>query len=179
MWIIAAVSVLLTFAGSPAEAKFVFELNDDFEQCEPDVPFPALNLSGLEFTILEYNTVISGKISFTEDYEAPVRVNFRSMRLERGTWRQGDIARTEMNVCPKLLSPLEPWFCVTRHFQQKRCPFKAGHEEILPMIEVGDFGIQLPPSFAGDWKFFMGLELKRNGRKVKECFAFTASVVEA
>lgn len=54
------------------------------------------------------------------------QLNFRSLHLERGIWRQGDFARTEMNLCNKLLSPLEPWFTITRHFQQKRCPYKAG-----------------------------------------------------
>lgn len=52
----------------------MFEFNDDFEQCEPDVPFPALDLSGLVITTLEDGMGLSGKLLFIEDYNAPVMV---------------------------------------------------------------------------------------------------------
>ncbi|XP_021702496.1 uncharacterized protein LOC110676928 [Aedes aegypti] len=180
MLALAQVALVFAFFGCPSEATFAIELNDDFDQCAPDVPLITLNVSGLEFSPIEGGTSmhISGSMVFMEDYVAPVRLNLWSLRLERGTWVPGSIERTEMNMCGKLMSPLEPWFFFTRHFRQKRCPFKAGHVETLSNIEVGSFGLELPASFAGDWKFFMELERHLNGHLVKQCLSMSASIVE-
>ncbi|XP_062551776.1 uncharacterized protein LOC134217036 [Armigeres subalbatus] len=179
MLIFANYLLFLTLLRYLTEAKFVFELNDDFDLCSADVPMVAINFSLIEFIPIEGTSMrIAGKVGFIEDFAPPLQLNFRSMRLERGTWIPGEISRTETNLCLKLMSPMEPWFAVTRHFRQKRCPYKAGHFETLSSIQVGSFGIDLPSSFAGDWKFFIEIERKSKGNVQKQCTTLTASVVE-
>ncbi|XP_029708596.1 uncharacterized protein LOC109419727 [Aedes albopictus] len=181
MLILLKCSLLLVFLSRPSESKFAVELNDDFDQCSPDIPILSINTSKLVFSPIEGGSTsmhISGDLVFMEDYIAPVEVNFWSLHLERGTWVPGSIERTERDLCGKLMSPLEPWFFLVRHFHRKRCPFKAGHVETLPDVEVGNFGLELPASFAGDWKFFLQMDRRLQGRLVKQCLVLSASIVE-
>lgn len=58
------------------QAKFVFELNDDFDLCSADVPMVAINFSLIEFIPIEGTSMrIAGKVGFIEDFAPPLQVN--------------------------------------------------------------------------------------------------------
>ncbi|XP_055638829.1 uncharacterized protein LOC129776912 isoform X2 [Toxorhynchites rutilus septentrionalis] len=120
--------LFLTFLPNDLLGKFVFDIQDNFLQCNPDTPLPAVNLSDFQFTEMEGGDTmqVSGNVLFVKEYGGFVRLDLHSQRLLRGTWGEGEISRSEANLCAKLQFPMEPWYPITKHFQQKSCPFKAG-----------------------------------------------------
>ncbi|KAL9707143.1 hypothetical protein quinque_010661 [Culex quinquefasciatus] len=162
-------------------AKFVFnfDLEDNFKQCEDGIPMPALNMSTLKFSELDDSSMqVTGKVIFEDDYPPPIALRLYSLRKMRGAWVPGELSRSDFDVCMKLQIPTEPWYTFTKHFQQKRCPFRKGHEEILPDVPYQDLGLGLPADFAGEWKIFLEIIVNRNGRKVKECLTIPTTILE-
>ena len=53
------------------------------------------------------------------------------------------------------------------------------HKEKFDMVEVGSWGVTLPPSFAGDWKVYIEMWITREGRVDHECSLTPATIYEA
>ncbi|XP_039443220.1 uncharacterized protein LOC120423461 [Culex pipiens pallens] len=175
------VTICAVFLFQTVYAKFVFnfDLEDNFQQCEEGVPMPAINMSMLQFSELDDASMqVTGRVLFEADYHSPIALRLYSIRKMRGSWVAGEISRSDYDICMKLQIPTEPWYTFTKHFQQKRCPFKKGHEEILPEIPYQDLGFGLPAEFAGEWKIFLEIIMNRNGRKVKECLTIPTTILE-
>ncbi|KXJ83893.1 hypothetical protein RP20_CCG027304 [Aedes albopictus] len=76
-------------------------------------------------------------------------------------------------------NPLEPGLNKLTAKVETRCPIKAGHKEKFDMVEVGSFGLTLPPSFAGDWKVYVEMWITRDGQVEHECCLTPATIYEA
>lgn len=116
---------------------------------------------------------------------------FTTLRLQRGNWVPGIIAKDVRNFCRSILSPLEPWYPITRLMKRHHCPFPNGvscclekgtidiligfcffrlqHIEEFNMVNIGSLDMLFPTSFVGEWKLYMDATTVRDGKLIKEC----------
>ncbi|KAL9707149.1 hypothetical protein quinque_010667 [Culex quinquefasciatus] len=76
--------------------------------------------------------------------------------------------------------PTELWYPYTRLLKQKTCPYKAGHEEHINNMNIGNFAamLKVPPSFIGEWRMYYEITSTRNGKRVVECMMIPITVSE-
>ncbi|XP_065078869.1 uncharacterized protein LOC135701855 [Ochlerotatus camptorhynchus] len=161
------------------QAKYSF-VADQITECDNGLPFVSIDFSNFEIINQDDGTLFyNGSLTMLKDFNSPWRIKITSKRLERGTWQPGIIAKEIFDLCKIIGNPLEPGiYKVTQMLDKKACPFNAGHSEQFDMVNVGTYGLNLPPSFAGDWKFYVEIWTVRRGTIDHECYIFPATVYE-
>ncbi|XP_038107529.1 uncharacterized protein LOC6033244 [Culex quinquefasciatus] len=150
--------------------KVLVDVDDEVYECENSLPIAAVLFSNLEYTLDDDKVLtINGRIDITDDYEAPIGLNFSTQHLERGEWRTGVFSSLIKDFCPDILNPMKPWYFVTKTLNQTKCPYKKGHVEIMDDFKYGTYGVPIPFNMLGEWKLFWEISTKRNGQMVKEC----------
>ncbi|XP_055589669.1 uncharacterized protein LOC129741881 [Uranotaenia lowii] len=121
-WIFCS-GIVLAMALPRLQAELTVLFDETMQECGNKLPFPAMDISGVDVFQQEDGTVIlNGSIHFLDDYYSPVTYNLRTQRLERGTWVPAIVSRYEFDLCPTLQRPMELWYPFTKNLQQKQCP---------------------------------------------------------
>ncbi|XP_038107525.1 uncharacterized protein LOC6033254 [Culex quinquefasciatus] len=164
-----------------SKATLSIDFDEDIRDCDNETPMPGIDTSN--FQILpqpDGSITVNGTARFTKDYGNPTRWKFYTKRLERGRWIPGIVSRDISNVCSVLQMPYELWYPFTRLMQRKFCPFKAGHEEHMNNVNIGNLAktFEVSPDFIGEWRVYHAITTTRNGRPFDECFMVSVSVSE-
>nr|XP_029736435.1 uncharacterized protein LOC115271090 [Aedes albopictus] len=168
----------LTVLDRCIEAKYAFDLSP-IAECDNGEAFINIDLNNFQIINRENGDIAyNGSIKFLKDYSSPIKLKIVSKRLQRGTWLPGILNKEIGDFCRVMGNPLEPGVYKTTENIDKRCPFEAGFVQKFDMVEVGSYGMDIPPSFAGDWKFYVNVYTFRNRRLDHECISVESTIYE-
>ncbi|XP_062717275.1 uncharacterized protein LOC134292259, partial [Aedes albopictus] len=160
------------------QAKYIFDVSP-LTECDNGEPYIAMDMSNFNIVNQEDGGLFyNGSITYREAYRSPWKIKLSSKHLQRGTWQPGIVNKEMDDFCTAIRNPMERFLYKTYEKLEKHCPFEAGYQQNIDMLSIGSFGVIIPPSFAGDWKFYVNMWVPRDGRLDHECFIFPATVYE-
>ncbi|XP_021708001.1 uncharacterized protein LOC110678833 [Aedes aegypti] len=177
VWILV---LLLNTLDHGIEAKYIVDVSPIIE-CDNGAPFISVDLDNFNAINQEDDGDLfyNGSITFLKVFRSPWKFRLTSKRLERGTWQPGMVSKEYPDLCTAMKNPFETGLYKVTQKITKNCPFEAGYVQIFDMVDIGTFGMDIPPSFAGEWKFYVDMWIPRGFRVDHECYAFPATILEA
>lgn len=140
---------LLQIFGFFDAVEVLLLMGERFENCEKG-DFKALDVSHLSYEYVNDTQIVlngdnffnknssktnisildqTGYLETLHTIESPWKNKMYIEKFDRGQWHASFYNRKFDDFCKAIQNPAEPSYSFTSRFEQKECPFKAGHRE--------------------------------------------------